>query len=259
VEGVDEPVTFAMHLPPGAESVAFDSGALGDRFQQVGPVIYDTLPVVPGAATRQIVVRYAIPVDEAQASVSQDLLYPVRDATLLVGDLPGLKVEASGLQFDSVQNMGDSAYQLWSGVDLAPVSLDVGLDGLLMPGDPDPRANAAGGGLDQSASQAQGIPRSTTPPMEPWVAGLIAGLVAAALIGVTVWAWSSGRLRLTYSRGDLMTLRAEMIEQIAHLDDLHALGDLSDNEWLRQRAQLKTQLVDVESRLQRGKQKEATA
>lgn len=262
VEGAPEPVTFAMHLPPGAQQVAFDSGALGERFHQVGPVIYDTLPVIPGQATRQVVVRYALPVESADVALSQDLLYPVRDATLLVGELPGLKVETTGLAFDSVQNMGDRAFQLWAGADLPPTSLDVNLTGVLQAGDPDPRADttaAQASGSATASSATSGTPRSTTPPIEPWVAALVAALVSAVLAGVTFWAWRTGRVRFTYNRGDLTTLRGDLIEQIAHLDDLHALGEVNDNDWLRQRAQLKTQLVDIEGRLLRGRQKEAMA
>ena len=59
VEGIDQPVTVALAVPPGAQEINFENGALGDRFQQQGNLIYDTTPVVSGKAARQIIMRYS--------------------------------------------------------------------------------------------------------------------------------------------------------------------------------------------------------
>jgi mono/diheme cytochrome c family protein len=264
-ENAPDPVTFAMQLPPNAQNVEFESGQLGERFHQVGPVIYDTLPVLPGQGTRQVIVRYVVPFEGSEVALDQALLYPVSDMSLLAADFPDLKVDVTGLEFQSVQQMGERAYQFWEGLQLEPQTISVALGGLPAAGDPSPfaaemgaaAADATGAAMGAQGGQQtiNGMPATRTPPPEPWMAALIAGVVVAGLAGVLLWARSTGALRMGYNRGDLNTLRDSLISQIAHIDDLHALGDIGDSEWMRSRAQLKAQLVDVLARLERGKQK----
>ncbi len=257
--GADQPVTFAMHIPPNAQDITFDSGALGDRFVQVGPAIFDTLPVVPGAASRQIVVRYVLPFAGTEASVQQELLYPSGEVSLLVADQADLKVEADGLQFVSVERMGERAYQFWVAENLPATTLGMRLQGLLPAGAvaPNTQGAAAAGTAGSTAATAGSAPaisaRSVPPPLEAWAGGLIAAFTTAGLVGIFLWARSSGTLRSHATREELTELRETLIERIAHLDDLHALGDVNESEWLRQRAQFKAQLVDVVGRLNRGK------
>ncbi len=66
-------VRLELHVPEGATEITFDNGALGDRFQQVGNTIYDTLPVIPGTDTRQIVLRYAIPYNGTSLDIKTGL------------------------------------------------------------------------------------------------------------------------------------------------------------------------------------------
>lgn len=261
-EGAPEPVTFAMQLPSDAQNVAFDNGVLGDRFHQVGPVIYDTLPVLPGAGTRQVVVRYMVPHEGNSATLEQALLYPVADMSLLVADFADLKVEVSGLTFQSIQAMGERSYQFWESANLEPQTIGVELSGLPATGDPSPfgtdtaAAAAAGDSAATSAgassSGTDAMAATRTPPPEPWMAALVAAVVAAGLAGGLLWARASGMLRKGYSRADLHTLSEMLLDRIARLDDLHAIGDVSDSDWMRQRAQLKVQLVDVMARLKSG-------
>jgi mono/diheme cytochrome c family protein len=254
VQGANEPVTVAMQVPPGAQNVTFDSGRLGDRFIQVGPVIFDTLPVLPGQATRQVIVRYALFYEDPSLTLNQELLYPAGEVSLLVTDMPDLRVDASGVQFVSVESMGDRTYQFWAAENVAPTTLEVRFDGLLPPGAPDPRAGAATGPQASTAPRTV-TARSVPPPLAPWASGLLAGIVFAALLGFGLWVRSAGTVRSSYTRENLTELRETLLDEIAHLDDLHALGDVSENEWMSRRAQLKAQLVDVVARLGRGKQK----
>ncbi|MGL4648947.1 MAG: hypothetical protein ACRC1H_06050, partial [Caldilineaceae bacterium] len=261
--GAPEPVTFAMQLPANAQNIEFENGVLGDRFHQVGPVIYDTLPVLPGDGTRQIIVRYVVPYAGDTVTLDQALLYPAADMSLLVADFPDLKVDVTGLEFQSLQQMGERSYQFWESLAVEPQTISVELGGLPNADEPNPfgeaAAPAAGGAAGVAASGSQetinGLPATRTPPPESWMAATIAAVVAAGLVGVLLWARTTGALRLGYSRTDLNSLRETLLDRIAHLDDLHALGDVSDNDWMKQRAQLKAQLVDVLARLERGKQK----
>lgn len=258
-EGAPEPVTFAMQLPGNAQNIQFDNGVMGDRFHEVGPVIYDTLPVLPGEGTRQVVVRYVVPFEGNQATLEQEQLYPVGEMSLLVADFADLKVAVDGLTFQSIQAMGEQDYQFWEGANVEQ-RIVVDLDGLPATGDPSPfgatTAAAAGSTAvttgSASESTVEGMAATTTPPPELWMAVLVAAVVMAGLIGVLLWANQTGALRKGYSRADLNSLSEQLLDRIARLDDLHAIGDLSDSEWMKQRAQLKVQLVDVMARMKSG-------
>jgi hypothetical protein len=171
-------------------------------------------------------------------------------------------VDVTGLAFQSLQQMGERGYQFWESLELEPQTISVDLGGLPAMGDPSPFGEASADAAGSAASGAtgdqqtvNGLPATRTPPPEPWMAAAIAGVIAAGLVGVMLWARTTGALRMGYSRADLNTLRESLLDRIARLDDLHALGDVSDSDWMKQRAQLKAQLVDVLARLERGKQK----
>jgi hypothetical protein len=70
---------------------------------------------------------------------------------------------------------------------------------------------------------------------------------------VVLTAVRQGTTRARPSRQDMAATRDALLEQIAEVDDRHALGELDDNQWLQQRSDLKAQLVEVSARLNRGK------
>ena len=124
--------------------------------------------------------------------------------------------------------------------------------GLLEAGSVDPRAVEA----DAAAAGAQGL-TTILAPMDTWVTWVMAALVGAALIALLGIALQRGTLNMHYTRQDLGSLRDSLVVEIARLDDLHAMGEISDSEWLQHRSQLKAQLMDVIRRLNRGRAREA--
>jgi len=50
-------------------------------------------------------------------------------------------------------------------------------------------------------------------------------------------------------KGLMRRQRTELIQRIAKLDDLHAVGELNDANWQQQRARLKAELLTVASKL----------
>jgi mono/diheme cytochrome c family protein len=236
VEEVDVPVTVALQLPPGATQVAFDNGALGERYRQVGDTIYDTAALAPGAATQQIIVRYLLPYAGDSIEVSQEFLYPVTLINLLVADLPGMTATVNGLEGGDAQDFQGRTYRIWQGADLpANSEVQIALSGL-------PPAGAADLGV---APDAAALPGVVTTGFAPWMAWLMGGLTVAALAGVLLWSWRAGRVQ-TGSRGqELVRQREELVRQIAQLDDLHALGALDQASWQQQRAALKARLLET--------------
>lgn len=243
IEGMKEPATIELRVPAGAEEITFDTGALGDRFQQVGDKIYDTLPVIPGADTRQIIVRYGIPYKGTSLDLKQDFPYPVDQLSLLIAEVPQLKVDAPELESGGSQDIQGETFQIWRKVGFAPQTIEVKMDGLLEAGGADPRAVAAESGASSAAALAP-----EADPMAPWVPWVIAALVGAGLLAAIGVALRRGNMTAAYSPQDLDQLRESLLDELADIDDRHAAGELNDSDWASQRAYLKAQLVDVMQR-----------
>lgn len=243
VEGVDAPVTFGFPVPADAVEVSFENGALGGRFRRVGDMVYDTMPVVPGKNSQQVIVQYAIPHDGATLDVKQEFVYPVDSLSLLIANYPGLRVDAPALTFDSIQNIQGAEYQLWGQTAFGPGAVEIKLQGLIEQNAVDPRVTT-GGSTGQLAS--------IEPPMEAWTTWVMIALVGAVLLGVVGVALQRGTLAAATTPQEMSALRNTLLTQIAYIDDQHALGQISDTDWLRRRATLKAQLMDVVRRLDGG-------
>lgn len=247
VEGVDLPVTVGFPAPPDAVELTFENGALGGRFQRVGDMVYDTMPVAPGESTQQIIVQYAIPYEGTNFDLKQAFAYPVDSLSLLIANYPNLRVDAPALTFDSIQNIQGTEYQVWGQDAFGPGAVEVKMQGLLERGAVDPRAAGATttGGVGQLAT--------IDPPMETWASWAMIVIVAAILLGLVGVAVQRGAFAAATKR-ELQALRDTLLTQIAHIDDRHALGQMNDTTWLRRRAALKTQLMDVVRRLETASQ-----
>jgi mono/diheme cytochrome c family protein len=248
VEGVDQPVTAAIEVPPGAVEITLEGGALGERFFQVGNIIYDTLPLLPGEGTRQLVVQYAVPFTTEAVDLAQQFLYPVEQLNLLVPTTSGLQVSAPAMTAAAPQNMGGQEYQLFVRDAFEPQVVSVNLTGLLPAGSPDPRAAAATGATGETS--AAGELGTAAPPLASSVTWVMGALVTAALLGVLGLAVQRGALSTQYTRQGLNELRESLLQRMAHLDDLRAMGTINSSEWMRQRAYLKAQLVDVMQKIE---------
>lgn len=242
VEGVDAPATVALRVPPEAQELTFDNGELGVRFQQVADTVYDTTPVTPGEGTRQIIMRYFLPVDGASLDFDREFLYPVDQMNILVAQLPQLEVTIPGFSLASRETLQNQTYQLWQPEGAPPAKVTVQLAGLLQEGDADPRA--VQGDTTGAAVSSAAVPLLTS--WAPWGVGILVTVVLGAAV---IWSMqqqrSGGKDRLQ----DLRAQREELIRRLAHLDDRYAIQDLDDTTWQRERAQLKAQLMQVSNLL----------
>lgn len=241
VEGADVPVTVAFQLPEGAQELILENGALGDRFVQVGDLVYDTAPLVPGEATKQIIARYAVPFPETSVQIDQRFSYPVTSINLLVVDTPGLDATVTGLEGGAAQDFQGQSYRIWQAVDLpAESDVQVSLAGLPAPGTVDPRT--AAGGPSAGGGMAAGQTTATFPPWMGWTVGGLALLTVAGVLG---WAWRNGRVQEGAAAQNPINRRDELIRRIAELDDLFAQGELDQSQWQNQRAKLKAKLLEL--------------
>lgn len=257
VEGIDVPVTVELTVPEGAQQVSFDGGELGARFRQAGNRVYDTLPVIPGDGTGQIIMRYAIPYDGTAVELAQEFAYPVKSLDLLISEVPGLQSDVPALVSGGVQQFeGGQNYQVWRGDALEPGVVNVSLTGLLPPGAIDPRQAGDATGAPAAGAPATGATETgaiipdTVALLDQWMVWFSAGIVILGLIGAVAWAWQQGRFTGGDSATELGRQRDDLLRRIAHLDDLRALGEVGDEAWQAQRVQLKAQLLEVSARLE---------
>ncbi len=243
VDGVDVPVTLELPLPDGAEEIGLQDGAIGGAYRLVGNRVYDTRPVPPGEGMRQIFVRYRLPYDGSSTTVQQPLDYKMSGLNLLIADLPDLDVEATAsqadLQFVGPQDIQGLSYLQWSAESLDPQMFTLTLSGLIEAGGEDPRLQALPAGGVTSATSA------ATSDVDPAIALTMGSILLVIIAGVVVWRWRSGAQQ---SAAPVRTSvspekqRQRLIQQIAQLDDQHALGNLDEDSWQSQRAAFKREL-----------------
>ncbi|GIV75664.1 MAG: hypothetical protein KatS3mg050_0058 [Litorilinea sp.] len=243
VDGVDVPVTASLFVPPGAEEISLENGVLGGRFRQVGNQIYDTVPIVPGTGTRQLVLRYRLPYQGTSLTLPQEFAYPVTALNLLVADLPQLEVQVEGLTGVGSQEFQGRTYRMWQADNLPATRLELDFQGLLPPGAVDPRQPQGNTGMG---------PVGTVPVLAPWMPWATGGLVGILLAGVLLWSWRRGRLGAPPQPDELRQRQMALLQHIARLDDRYALGELDQQTWQQQRARLKAELLAVATALEQN-------
>lgn len=220
-------VTVGFYVPPRAQEIRVENGVLGGRYHQQGELIYDTVPVAPGPPTHQIVVRYFVPYDAEPMTLPNEFIYPVNQVMLLTADLPGIEVNAPGLQSLGVQDFQGADFEVWQGEDLAPGAFPVHFFGL----------DIAASGTAQVAL------------LQPGMIFGMGGMVTLLLLAAIVVGWRQGRMRPAQEALGLEAQRDYLLQSIARLDDLHAAGVLDEETRQHERVQLKVQLLDVVTRL----------
>lgn len=227
LDGVDMPVTVGIFVPPNAQDVQLENGVLGGRYHRQGNLIYDTVPIAPGPATHQLVVRYWVPIDAEPLTLRNEFIYPLNRITFLAADLPEVDLFVPGLEFMGLQDFQGMPFQMWQGDNLAPGPVPVHFMGL----------QATGGGSVDVPILGTGA-----------IFGM-GGAVAVALAAAVVAGWRRGRLTPAQEKSGLAAQRAYLLQEIARLDDLYAAGAVDEETWQHERAQLKIQLLHVSVRL----------
>ncbi len=245
VEGVNQPVTVALPVPPAAQDLGFENGVLGERFQQVGDVAYDTAPVLPGQGSRQIIMRYMLPQEGRTLEVTRDFNYAVDDMSLLVAELPDISVEIPGFILASRETFQNQSYQLWRPDGAIPEQLTIRLSGLLAADDVDPRTvqRADVPATDTNGGTAAAV--IAVPQLTSWMPWSIVAALLVGLIGLAIWSLQTGKLGTVSSEAARQAQRRAVLKRIAHLDDQHAIGEVNESEWQQQRSRLKVQLLAI--------------
>ena len=241
VDGIDSPVTLALPLPPNAINVDFQDGAVGEAYRRKGDIIYDTRPVPPGEATRQVFARYHLPYTGNSAAIIFPVIYDIGLLNLLVADLPDFEVEVSFAGNSAASSGQDTIqgvlFRRWSAPLPAGAPVQVELAGLIASGGRDPRPGGETQ-LDRALPVAQ-------PPLDPLIPIGFGSIAAIVLLAASVLLIRRARLEGAPTVDLLAARRLALIEEIARLDDLRSLNELDERAWQRRRAELKRELLDV--------------
>ncbi|MYH62092.1 MAG: c-type cytochrome [Caldilineaceae bacterium SB0675_bin_29] len=237
----DVPVTLAVPLPEGAQEVEIQDGMVGEAYRMGQQTIFDTRPVLPGPGSRQIFVRYRLPYAGESVQTSFPVPYETESLNLLVADLPGLEVDIAvggeSLEATGEETVQSVLFRLWS----APVSGDhpvvISLRGLIAAGGSDPRPA-------RNTQPNRELPISA-PPLDYRIPLAFGGVVTFALLASLLLFVYRERTRSPLTGEQLAARREELIDRIARLDDLHALGELEEGAWRKKRAELKRELIDI--------------
>jgi mono/diheme cytochrome c family protein len=215
--------TLFFDLPESAVNLQLQEGELGGRFIQTDTGFADTLAVIPGQGSHQVVFAFDVPYTR-RVELQFPMRYPLSGVIIVVPD--GMRVESESLTDNGVRQIEGVSYRTYSGGALAAGQTLT----LTLAGKP---AAASGSG-------AQG-----------YELVIAAALLGAVLIGVGVWGW----LRSRRAEAEAMQAEADsapedareaLLQSIADLDDDFQAGRVMKDEYAVRRAALKEQLLVLE-------------
>jgi len=212
--------TLFFDLPKSAVNLQLQEGELGGRFIQTETGFADTLAVIPGQGSHQVVFAFDIPYARS-AQLEFPLRYPVSGEIIVVP--AGMRVESEALEESGVRQIEGASYRTYSGGAMAAGQTLT----LRLTGKP---AVASTGGI-------QGY--------ELVIAVAVLGVV---LIGAGLWGWWRSRRAEKEeidSEAGADDEREMLLQSIATLDNAYQAGQVPESDYAGQRAALKERLLDL--------------
>lgn len=156
------PVTARIPIDPAADEVTLaDFGRT--RFTAGDGFVLDSAPIHPVSGRHQAVLGYSLPWPLADQRWRQAWPYPVRQAILLIADVPGLEPEPAGFVQFGERDLDGQTFTVWQAADLPNGLLDIRFSG------------PAAGRID--AANQQELPRGLLEPaylMPRWLPAVLA-------------------------------------------------------------------------------------
>ena len=214
--------TVSFPLPPGAMSIAFDDGALGERYIKTDDGFGDTVSIPPGAGVYQTLVYYNLPIQGTTFDFSQEMNYPVRAAVIMMPEGEGF-VEGPNLEDMGVQSIPDGSVQVYSVLSIPRNELmefQVSVD-----------------------SETTAVP-ADTPVSLPNTIIIAAGVLGGVLFLSGIWLYFRQRRRILEedASGEQSSEREVILDSIIALEDLYHEGEITEKAYLKKRQELKDQL-----------------
>jgi hypothetical protein len=219
--------TVRFAAPAGAQDVTLDDETASGRFVQTATGFADTLPVIPGQGTLQVVFTYYLPYNPTSTVVATTFLYPCKTVNVFVSDT-GVEMHSSQMILMGQMGSGAQAYVGYVAQNSAKGdSLSLEFKGEVKGGS---AHTPSGGGLSST-----GI-------------ALIAG-GSALLLVASAFAYPALRRKQPPAAAteDLPCEDEceELLAAIADLDDLFEAGELDEEPYQRRRQALKARLLEI--------------
>ena len=216
--------SVVVGLPPGAAGLAFAGAPNRFILSDEQAVVVDTIPVWPGRP-HAVQLSYFVPYDGG-AVIEQPVYFSLDGTVQLLLWPPSLGMTSEQLTAAGEQTLQGQTYAAYEG------ALTLG------PGDV---LSYELTGTTEDAAAPQVTPLPDNAPLL-----LIGGLLLEALVIVAVLYWYfRRRSRAQAAPPDNKTLIDGMIRQIEEMDDDHDAGDITDDDFERQRARLKARLTQL--------------
>ncbi len=219
--GPGEP-TVIFPLPEGAGSIAFDDGALGQRYLLTEDGFGDTVSIPPGTGIYQVLVYYTVPYQRNKLDFSQEMAYPV-GASIVMVPAGNITIKSAGLNDMGIQDIPGGAVQVYSGPAIPrSQNLEFNISGKSASAAADP-------GAQSRISQTLLI-----------VMGAVGGLL---LLG-GIWLFLKNRREAEFLPEDSPTAseQDEILDSILALEDLYQKGEISQKVYQKKRQELKSKL-----------------
>lgn len=227
--------TVRFAPPPQAQDVQVDEGATPGRFVQTADGFADTLPVVPGQSTLQVILSYVIPYDPASTTLSTTFLYPTKAVNVFLSD-SGVEMSSEQMMLMGRMGTGPQAYVGYVGQNFAKGdTLTLEFKGAVQAGAPSTTTPA--GGL-------------STTGYALIIGGLLLILVALALAYPALRRGQPQAAPAGESAAPCDDECEELLAAIADLDDLFEAGELDEETYRRRRQALKARLLEIQERAQ---------
>ncbi len=225
--------TIEIKLPPGAQNLQFEDGALGTFFIETEGGFGDIRGIQPGIGTHQILFSFDLPYGR-NFKLDQALDMPVSALVVMLPEV-GVKMSSDTLVSAGTRDIDGQAYkyELFTGGGLdAGTKLPVALSGT-------PQFGENAGGITTGSGS-----------------GLTIGMTALGVALVVAGGWLYRRQQaanvdeLDFEEEPVpehvLAMNAEeLMDAIIALDELYRAGDLPEGAYLKQRSLLKQRLEEV--------------
>ncbi len=208
--------SVAFRIPRDAFSVEFGEGFAGGRYiVEPDGTVFDTQPLFPGEASKNILVTYFVPF-EGERDVPITAEYQINEMVMLLEDGPNFRVDA--LTAGGIEVVDGVAYQQFSGSDISAGEV------ILFRVQP-------------PVSLEQSLPLI--------IATVVLILIAAGVLYRLVWGVpETSTPTIKASPATYTEQQQALARQIAALDQAFAAGSLNRFDYEANRAKFKAQLIN---------------
>ncbi len=223
-ENEGEPV-LSFPLPEQAANLAFDDGALGQRFLETDRGFGDVTAIPPGSGVYQVMAYYTLPYQGGKIEFLQEVNYPV-GAVIVITPVGSVQVKGTYLKDLGVREVQNGSIHVYAGEEISR------------------------GDQLQFQISTGGDPMQTLvikPLAENPYLWLLLGMVGGGLIVLGFVFYFRDRSTREAPQKDPAVDREqnEILDSIIALDDLYDEGEVAESDYRKKRSELKSRLREL--------------